>query len=140
MLVLLRNNETRPALAAGWGVSTTTAWRYVDETLEVLASWAPGLRESLVGLGEGDFVIVDARSAGADATVHTPYYHHGDKPSTTSSSTTTKPDSAPGKRAFAQLKTCLLLRRALFPPRHRNRDQSCPHPDDLHVFRMKTVD
>lgn len=35
------------------------AWRYVDETLEVLAAWAPGLHEALVGLGEGDFVIVD---------------------------------------------------------------------------------
>jgi hypothetical protein len=31
----------------------------VDETLEVLASWAPGLQEALVGLGEGDLVIVD---------------------------------------------------------------------------------
>ena len=31
----------------------------LNETLEVLASWAPGLHEALVGLGEGDFVIVD---------------------------------------------------------------------------------
>jgi hypothetical protein len=36
-----------------------TAWRYVDEALEVLASWAPGLHEALTGLGEGDHVIVD---------------------------------------------------------------------------------
>jgi hypothetical protein len=33
--------------------------RYVDETIEVLAAWAPDLQEVLVGLGEGDFVIVD---------------------------------------------------------------------------------
>ncbi|MDH6229065.1 hypothetical protein M2169_006121 [Streptomyces sp. MJP52] len=40
-------------------VSETTAWRYVDETLEIPAAWAPGLHEALVGLGEGDVVIVD---------------------------------------------------------------------------------
>jgi hypothetical protein len=38
-LVHLRKNETLPARAVGFGISTTTAWRYVDETLEVLASW-----------------------------------------------------------------------------------------------------
>jgi hypothetical protein len=30
-----------------------------DESLEVLAAWAPALHEALVGLGEGDFVAVD---------------------------------------------------------------------------------
>ncbi|MFZ4302798.1 transposase family protein [Streptomyces cinereoruber] len=46
-------------MAAGFGVSTATAWRYVEEALDVLAAWAPGLREALTGLGEGDHVIVD---------------------------------------------------------------------------------
>ncbi len=31
----------------------------MEETVEVQDSWAPGLHEVLVGLGEGDFVIVD---------------------------------------------------------------------------------
>ncbi len=31
----------------------------MDEALEVLASWAPGLHEALTGLGEDDHVIVD---------------------------------------------------------------------------------
>ncbi|WP_234345532.1 transposase family protein, partial [Streptomyces griseus] len=58
-LAHLRKNETFAQLAAGFGVSTATAWRYVDETLDILAAWAPGLHEALTGLGEGDHVIVD---------------------------------------------------------------------------------
>ncbi|UNM13188.1 transposase [Streptomyces formicae] len=74
-LAHLRKNETFPQLAAGFGVSTTTAWRYVDETLDVLAAWAPGLREALVGLGEGDFVIVDGTLVGTDRiATDEPYY------------------------------------------------------------------
>jgi hypothetical protein len=52
VLVHLRKNETLPALAAGFGVSTATAWRYVDETLDVLAAWAPGLHELVESVRE----------------------------------------------------------------------------------------
>ncbi len=55
----LRKNETFSQLGTGFGISQAIAWRYVDETLDVLAYWAPGLREALTGLGEGDHVIVD---------------------------------------------------------------------------------
>ncbi|QWA25922.1 transposase family protein [Streptomyces sp. JCM17656] len=58
-LAHLRKNETFAQVGAGFGISETTAWRYVDETVEVPAEWAPGLREALVRLGEGDFVILD---------------------------------------------------------------------------------
>ncbi|WP_331752585.1 IS5 family transposase [Streptomyces chartreusis] len=58
-LVHLRKNETFSQLGAGFGISQSTAWRYVDEVLDVLASWAPGLHEALTGLGEGDHIIVD---------------------------------------------------------------------------------
>jgi hypothetical protein len=58
-LAHLRKNETLAQVGAGFGVSEATAGRYVDETLEVLAAWAPGLYEALVGPGEADFVIVD---------------------------------------------------------------------------------
>lgn len=54
VLAHLRENETLAQVGAGFGVSEATAWRYVDETLEVLAGWAPSLHEALVGLGEGD--------------------------------------------------------------------------------------
>lgn len=74
-LAHLRKNEMFPQLAVGFGVSTATAWRYVDETLDVLAAWAPGLHEALVGLGEGDFVIVDGTLVGTDRVrADEPYY------------------------------------------------------------------
>jgi hypothetical protein len=59
VLAHLRKNETFAQVAAGFGVSQATAWRYLDETVEALAAWAPGLHGALVGLGEDDFVIVD---------------------------------------------------------------------------------
>jgi hypothetical protein len=70
-LVHLRKNETLPQLAAGFGISTATPWRYVDKTVEVLASWAPGLHEALAGLGEGDFVIVDGSASPSTASPRT---------------------------------------------------------------------
>ncbi|MGW6413004.1 transposase family protein [Streptomyces vinaceus] len=74
-LVHLRKNETFLQLGAGFGISQATAWRYVDETLDVLASWAPGLHEALVGLGEGSHVIVDSTLIPTDRIrADEPYY------------------------------------------------------------------
>ncbi|SEQ84478.1 Helix-turn-helix of DDE superfamily endonuclease [Streptomyces radiopugnans] len=74
-LAHLRKNETFARLGAGFGVSEATAWRYVDETLKVLAAWAPGLHEALVGLGEGDVVIVDGTLIPTDRIkADEPYY------------------------------------------------------------------
>jgi hypothetical protein len=36
-----------PSLAAGFGVGTATAWRYVEETVALLAARAPGLRKAV---------------------------------------------------------------------------------------------
>ncbi|MFB7032303.1 MULTISPECIES: IS5 family transposase [unclassified Streptomyces] len=185
-LVHLRKNETFSQLGAGFGIPQATAWRYVDETLDVLVSWAPGLHEALTGLGEGDHVIVDgtliptdrihadepyysqkhkkhgmnvqviARSdgtplwfsratpgrthdltaarahgivqacltrqilvladrayQGAGATFRTPYYHHREQPEHYQRFNRDHARlRAPGERAFAQLKSWRLLRRA----------------------------
>ncbi len=46
-LVHLRKNGTFSQLGAGFGISQATAWRYVNESLEVPAGWAPGLHEAL---------------------------------------------------------------------------------------------
>ena len=47
VLVYLRKGETFASLAAGFGVGTATAWRYVEETVALLAARAPGLRKAV---------------------------------------------------------------------------------------------
>jgi hypothetical protein len=47
VLVHLRKGETFAELAAGFGVSTTTAWRYVHETAMLLSARSPKLRQAL---------------------------------------------------------------------------------------------
>ena len=44
---LLRKGETFALLAAGFAVSTTTAWWYVNETVDLLAAHAPKLRQAI---------------------------------------------------------------------------------------------
>lgn len=47
----------------------------MDETLDVLVSWAPCLHEALTGLGEGDHVIVDGTLIPTDRVrADEPYY------------------------------------------------------------------
>ncbi len=61
-------------------MSKATAWRYVNETIEVLASWAPGLHEARVGLREGDFVIADGALIPTDRIkADEPHYSHKHK-------------------------------------------------------------
>src|SRR6516165_8917559 len=43
VLAYLRKGETFADLAAGFGVGTTTAWRYVGETVRLLAARSPKL-------------------------------------------------------------------------------------------------
>ena len=47
VLAYLRKGETFDELAAGFGVGRTTAWRYVNETVELLAARAPKLRQAV---------------------------------------------------------------------------------------------
>jgi hypothetical protein len=47
VLVHLRKGEPFAEVGAGFGVSTTTCWRYVNETVELLARRAPKLRAAL---------------------------------------------------------------------------------------------
>ena len=47
VLAYLRKGETFAQLAAGFEVGTSTAWRYVNETVALLASRAPKLRAAV---------------------------------------------------------------------------------------------
>ena len=47
VLVRLRKDETFADLAAGSGIGTATAWRYVNETVALLAARAPKPRRAV---------------------------------------------------------------------------------------------
>jgi hypothetical protein len=47
VLAYLRKGETFAELAAGFGIGTATAWRYVTETVALLAARSPKLRQAL---------------------------------------------------------------------------------------------
>ena len=61
VLAYLRKGETFAELAAGFEVGTTTAWRYVNETTELLAARAPGLRQAARDAAKAGwaFVVLD---------------------------------------------------------------------------------
>jgi hypothetical protein len=61
VLAYLRKGETFAELAAGFGVGTATAWRYVTETVALLAARAPGLREAVRGAKKAGhaYVVID---------------------------------------------------------------------------------
>jgi hypothetical protein len=61
VLVHLRKGETFAELAAGFAVSTATAWRYVTEAVGLLAARAPKLRPALraAGMAGYAFVVLD---------------------------------------------------------------------------------
>jgi len=61
VLVYLRKGETFAGLAAGFGVGTATAWRYVNETVSLLAARAPKLRKAVRDAKKAGhaYVVVD---------------------------------------------------------------------------------
>jgi hypothetical protein len=61
VLAYLRKGETFAELAAGFGVGATTAWRYVNETVDLLAARAPKLRKAVRDAKKAGhaYVIVD---------------------------------------------------------------------------------
>jgi hypothetical protein len=70
VLAHLRNGETFAELAAGFAVSTATAWRYVSETVRLLAARAPKLRRARHGrtasepLGRRRIVVIASSTRG----------------------------------------------------------------------------
>jgi hypothetical protein len=61
VLAYLRNGETFAGLAAGFGIGTATAWRYVTETVGLLAVRAPKLPAALARANKAGhpYVVID---------------------------------------------------------------------------------
>jgi Helix-turn-helix of DDE superfamily endonuclease len=61
VLAYLRKGETFAELAAGFGIGTATAWRYVNETIGLLAARSPKLRTALAKATQAGhaYVVID---------------------------------------------------------------------------------
>ncbi|GAB3836179.1 transposase family protein [Dactylosporangium cerinum] len=59
VLAHLRNGDSRTRLAAGFGISPTTAWRYIREAVDLLAARAPTLEQAMRRIGQLAFAILD---------------------------------------------------------------------------------
>jgi DDE superfamily endonuclease/Helix-turn-helix of DDE superfamily endonuclease len=61
VLAYVRKGETFAELAAGFGVGTATAWRYVTETVALLAARSPKLRQALrdARKAEHAYLVID---------------------------------------------------------------------------------
>jgi len=82
VLVHLRKGEPFAQVAAGFGVGTATAWRYVTETVALLAARAPKLRQAVRAAKKAGcpFVVVDGTLIRTDrVAADRPFYsgkHH----------------------------------------------------------------
>jgi DDE superfamily endonuclease/Helix-turn-helix of DDE superfamily endonuclease len=83
VLVHLRKGETFAQVAAGFGVGTTTAWRYVNEVLPLLAARAPRLRGAVRAARRHAYAVLDGTLIAIDrVAADRPFYsgkhkHHG---------------------------------------------------------------
>ena len=59
VLAHLRKGETFAELAAGFGVGVATAWRYVHETVALLAARAPKVRQAVQDAKKAGYAYVD---------------------------------------------------------------------------------
>ncbi|MET9527018.1 IS5 family transposase [Streptomyces coeruleorubidus] len=77
VLAHLRCGHTYAQLAAGFGVGTTTAYRYVAKAVDVLASFAPTLAEAVKAASAKAFVILDGTLLPIDRIAADRPFHSG---------------------------------------------------------------
>jgi hypothetical protein len=58
-LAHLRNGQPYAQLAAGFGIGTTTAYRYITEAVELLAAFAPTLAEAMRAASMKAYLLLD---------------------------------------------------------------------------------
>jgi hypothetical protein len=77
VLAYLKKGDTFAQVAAGFGVGRTTAWRYVNETVDLLAARAPKLRQAVRDATKAGhaFVVLDGTLIAIDRlTADRPFY------------------------------------------------------------------
>lgn len=65
-LAHLRNGDTYARLAAGFGIGTTTVWRYIREAVDLLAATAPDLAAAMARIRHLVYVILDGTLVAID--------------------------------------------------------------------------
>ncbi|NEE09271.1 transposase, partial [Streptomyces sp. SID7499] len=74
-LAHLRCGDTYAQLAAGFGIGIATAFRYIREAVDILATLAPSLAEVMKAIRAKAFVILDGTLLPIDRiAADTPYY------------------------------------------------------------------
>jgi len=84
VLAYLRKGETFADLAAGFGIGIATAWRYVTETVALLAARSPKLRTALAAARKAghaciiiDGMLVPIDRVAADRPFYSGKHRHG---------------------------------------------------------------
>jgi hypothetical protein len=77
VLAHLRNGDTPARLAGGFGVSLTTAWRYIREAVDLLAATAPTLAQAMAGIARLAYAILDGTLVPIDRVANQKPYYSG---------------------------------------------------------------
>jgi hypothetical protein len=146
VLAYLRKGETFAELAAGFGVGTATAWRYVEETAALLAARVPKLRKAVRDAKKAEWiwgVLAELEAAGLITLADKGYqgttwakipYRGKSKPESQKEANRAHAKlRAPGERANAQLKNWRILRKLRCCPWRAGQLAKAIHTLEIHA-------